>query len=307
MEQSSTLNFSQMAGLSDAKTIAARMGLGDKTIDIVRSMGEWVIPQLDRAIELFYEWMVDQPEWDVFFQNPERVAYAQGRQRDHWEDLFTAETFNDAYVDRRVLVGKVHARIGLSLAAYLAGVENIFELFTTHLLRPDGQPAQPEEVRAFAKILHIDALLVIEAYNAVTQKKIADQAEAMMEMSTPVAELWESVLLLPIVGVVDSSRAEDIMSAVLRHIADARAKVLILDISGVPVVDTAVADHLIKVTRATRLMGCRTILSGLSPGVAQTIVELGIDTSDLDTTATLRDATARAYRQVGVALVPDAG
>jgi rsbT co-antagonist protein RsbR len=303
MKHATTLRSAGSAGLSDAKTIIARMGLDDATIATVRAMGEWVIPQLDSVIDLFYEWMAKQPEWDVFFRNPDKVQYAQQRQREHWVDLFSAHGFDDAYVQRRVLVGQVHARIGLSLAAYFAGVETSFQIFSAHVHRPDGSPATPEEVRAFAKVLHIDALLVIEAYNAVTQKKIADQAEALMEMSTPVAELWESVLLLPVVGVVDSARAEEIMSAVLRHIADARARVLIIDISGVPVVDTAVADHLIKVTRATRLMGCKTILSGLSPRVAQTIVDLGIDTSSLETTATLRDATARAYRQVGLQLV----
>ena len=303
MKHSTTLRSSAEAPLTNAATLIEVMALDEKTLKTVERMGEWVRPQITEAIELFYDWMREQPEWDIFFRDPDKIAYAKNLQTKHWEDLFLGGVVNDAYVARRVRVGQVHARIGLSLAAYFAGAEVSFQIFTGQLTRPDGGTATPEEIRAFGKLLHIDALLTIEAYNAVTQKKITDQAEALMEMSTPVAELWESVLLLPVVGVVDSQRAEDMMTSVLRHIAEYRARVLIIDISGVPVVDTAVADHLIKVTRATRLMGCNTILSGLSAAVAQTIVELGINTDDLETTATLRDATARAYRQVGLQLV----
>ena len=303
MDHTTTLRSASEANLTNAETLIERMGLDSQSLSTIQKMGEWVIPKLGEAIELFYDWMRDQPEWDIFFRNPEKLAYTKNLQTKHWEDLFLGGIVNDTYVERRVKVGQVHARIGLSLAAYFAGAEVSFQIFTGQLKRPDGNTATPDEIRAFGKMLHIDALLTIEAYNAVTQKKIADQAEALMEMSTPVAELWESVLLLPVVGIVDSQRAEDMMTSVLRHIAESRAQVLIIDISGVPVVDTAVADHLIKVTRATRLMGCTSILSGLSASIAQTIVELGIDTSALETTATLRDATARAYKRVGLSLV----
>lgn len=280
------------------------MGLTKAHFKQVQSMASWVLPQLDHMIELFYQWLANQPEWETFFSDPDRVQLVKQLQVKHWRDLFSTERLDREYLQRRVRVGEVHARIGLSLAAYFSGVEQSFQLFASELRHPDGRGATVEEVSAMGKMLHVDAMLVIEAYNLVTQRKIADQAEALLEMSTPVAELWESVLLLPIVGVVDSSRAREMMGSVLRHIAESRAKVLIIDISGVPVVDTAVADHLVKMTRATRLMGCSAILSGLSAAVAQTIVELGINIEGIETTATLRDATARAYRQVGLRLAP---
>ena len=116
-----------------------------------------------------------------------------------------------------------------------------------------------------------------------------------MEMSTPVTQIWEGILLLPLVGLIDSKRAQDIMNASLAKIAETQARSFILDISGVGVVDTAVANHLIKVTQATRLMGCECAISGVSPAIAQTIVELGIDVGEVKTTANMRDALSIAF------------
>jgi rsbT co-antagonist protein RsbR len=121
-----------------------------------------------------------------------------------------------------------------------------------------------------------------------------------MEMSTPVTEIWEGLLFLPIVGIIDSRRSRDVMNAALNKIAETQARVFILDISGVGIVDTAVANHLIKITRATRLMGCETTISGVSPAIAQTIVDLGIDVGEVQTTATMRDALADAVHAIGL-------
>ncbi len=121
-----------------------------------------------------------------------------------------------------------------------------------------------------------------------------------MEMSTPVTAIWDGILTLPVVGIIDSKRAQDIMNAMLAKISETRAGLIILDISGVAVVDTAVANHLIKITKATKLMGCECTISGLSAAIAQTIVELGIDVGEIHTTATLQDALARAFRILGL-------
>ena len=120
---------------------------------------------------------------------------------------------------------------------------------------------------------------------------------ALLEMSTPVTKIWDGVLFAPIVGIVDSKRSLDIMNKALSSIADTRASTLLLDIGGVAIVDTAVANHLIKIAKAAVLMGCKTIISGISPSIAQTIAELGIDLGSIQTTSTieaaLRDAITR--------------
>jgi methyl-accepting chemotaxis protein len=121
----------------------------------------------------------------------------------------------------------------------------------------------------------------------------------LQEMSTPVAPIWDKILLLPLVGIVDSTRTSDVMRKTLTSIRETRSKIFILDISGVPTVDTAVANQLIKITKATRLMGCETVISGISPAIAHTVVELGVDVGNVKTTATLRDALETALRQIG--------
>ena len=121
----------------------------------------------------------------------------------------------------------------------------------------------------------------------------------LQEMSTPVTPIWDEILLLPLVGVVDSSRADDVMRKVLTRITETRSKVFILDISGVPTVDEAAANQLIRITKATRLMGCETIISGLSPSIANTIVNLGVVVGEVRTTANLRDAFRISLQQVG--------
>jgi methyl-accepting chemotaxis protein len=129
-------------------------------------------------------------------------------------------------------------------------------------------------------------------------REVEDRSHALLEMSTPVTKIWDGVLFAPIVGIVDSKRSHDIMDKALSSIVDHQARTLMLDIGGVGMVDTAVANHLIKIAKAAVLMGCKTIISGISPAIAQTITELGIDLGSIHTTSTiesaLREAVTRA-------------
>ncbi len=126
-------------------------------------------------------------------------------------------------------------------------------------------------------------------------KKLREQSRAIQEMSTPTIKLWEGVLVLPVIGVIDSMRAQYMMESILNKILETSSKAIILDIHGVAAVDTAVANHLIKITKATKLMGCECLLSGISPSVAQTIIQLGINMATIRTTSTLSDALKEAF------------
>ncbi len=129
---------------------------------------------------------------------------------------------------------------------------------------------------------------------------MTSSANKTMEIYTPVTLLWDRVLMLPIVGVVDSQRAQSIMDSMLTRIAETESRVVILDIEGVETVDTAVANHLIKITQATQLMGCSCVVSGISPNIAKTLVQLGIPLTNVVTRATLRDAVSFALQQLGL-------
>ena len=138
---------------------------------------------------------------------------------------------------------------------------------------------------------------IVKFASDITQE-VAARSLALLEMSTPVTKIWDGVLFAPIVGIVDSRRCQDIMNKALSSIVDYRARTLMLDIGGVAMVDTAVANHLIKIAKAAVLMGCKTIISGISPAIAQTITELGIELGSIQTTSTieaaLREAVTRA-------------
>ena len=132
------------------------------------------------------------------------------------------------------------------------------------------------------------------------EERIREQSQTIRAISTPAIKLWEGVVILPVVGVVDSMRAQQMMDIMLAKIVETSARVIILDIQGVAALDTAVANHLMKITKATHLMGCHCIISGISPAVAQTIVHLGIDMSAIHTNSTLGDALAEAFRVLGL-------
>jgi len=154
--------------------------------------------------------------------------------------------------------------------------------------------------KAILKLVHIDMTTIVQTYEEMVNQKIASQSKALLEMSTPVTQLWSGLLLLPVVGLIDSKRAQDIMNNSLNKISETHAQSFILDISGVAVVDTAVANHLIKITKATKLMGCECIISGVSPAIAQTIVELGIDIGTIKTTPDMKAALETSFKQMGM-------
>ena len=126
----------------------------------------------------------------------------------------------------------------------------------------------------------------------------------MLELSTPVVKLWDGILALPLVGTLDSARTQVVMETLLQKIVDTGSGIAILDITGVPTVDTVVAQHLLKTIAAARLMGADCIISGIRPQIAQTIVHLGVDLTNVTTKATMRDVLATALARTGAVIRP---
>src|SRR5579864_6098273 len=146
-------------------------------------------------------------------------------------------------------------------------------------------------------------LYTLNMYLKTREELIRRQSEEMLELSTPVVKLWEGILALPVIGTLDSARTQVVMESLLEAIVQNNSKVAIIDITGVPTVDTVVAQHLLKTVTAARLMGADCIISGVRPQIAQTIVHLGINLLDVTTKATLADAFGLALQRSGFALV----
>jgi rsbT co-antagonist protein RsbR len=147
------------------------------------------------------------------------------------------------------------------------------------------------------------ALLTVDSAIAYREQTITRQQEEMLELSTPVVKLWDGVLALPLIGTLDSARTQVVMESLLSTIVATNSQIAIIDITGVPTVDTLVAQHLIKTITAARLMGADCYLSGIRPAIAQTIVHLGVDLADVQTKAKLSDAFALALSRIGKTVV----
>lgn len=145
-------------------------------------------------------------------------------------------------------------------------------------------------------------LFTIEAYQKNREMVIARQQQELLELSTPVVKLWEGILAIPLIGTLDSARTQTVMETLLQRIVDTEATIAIIDITGVPAVDTLVAQHLIKTVAAARLMGADCIVSGIRPQIAQTIVQLGVDL-EVTTKASLAEALRLALQRSGQTIV----
>jgi rsbT co-antagonist protein RsbR len=149
-------------------------------------------------------------------------------------------------------------------------------------------------------------LYTTELYQKGREEVIARQQQEMLELSTPVVSLWDGILALPLIGTLDSARTQIVMETLLNRIVETGAGIAIIDITGVPTVDTLVAQHLLKTVAAARLMGAECIISGIRPQIAQTVVHLGVDLQGVITKATLADAFAVALKKAGLAIGPRA-
>jgi rsbT co-antagonist protein RsbR len=171
-----------------------------------------------------------------------------------------------------------------------------------------------KEARALAdeawyatKMLDALGLYTTETYFKTRERIIMRQQEEMLELSTPVVTLWKGILALPLIGTLDSARTQVIMENLLQRIVETGSMIAILDITGVPTVDTLVAQHLLKTVAAARLMGADCIISGIRPQIAQTIVHLGVDLTQVTTKASLADAFSVALKRAGLVVTrPDA-
>jgi len=168
----------------------------------------------------------------------------------------------------------------------------------------DDPETMAEELWGLNVVIDGLGLRATENFQKTREEVIRRQQQELMELSTPVVELWEGILALPLIGTLDSERTQVVMESLLNRIVETGAALAIIDITGVPTVDTLVAQHLLKTVAAARLMGADCIISGIRPQIAQTIVHLGVDLADVITKATLADAFAIALRRSQLMIVP---
>ena len=262
-------------------------------------LAEWVKLQLDSASarrDLISEAELTQQSRD--FLGALAAAIGAG-------ERFSAQS--PVWTQVRELLARIsesRARMGFSPAETAMFVFSLKEPLFNRIRATNGNPAaEAAEIWATSILLDGIGLFTTEVHQKSREGVILRQQQEMMELSTPVVTLWEGILALPLIGTLDSARTQIVMENLLQRIVDTGSSIAILDITGVPTVDTLVAQHLLKTVAAARLMGADCIISGIRPQIAQTIVHLGVDLNAVTTKATLADAFDTALRRLSLTIV----
>jgi rsbT co-antagonist protein RsbR len=259
------------------------------------------------VIEEFYAHLLSFDETKAFFEDPKTLDRVKRLQKEYFLRL-TEGDYGADYVANRLKIGAAHERVGLAPKLYLGMYAFYLRLVANRLL--DAFPADPRKAfgrfLSLLKVVFLDIGLAVDTYVHARESTMRKQQEAIRELSTPVLQIRERLLLLPIIGVIDTHRARLVTDSLLRSIRDTRAKVVVMDVTGVATIDSKVANHLIQTVTAAKLMGAHVIVTGLSSDVAQALVALGLDLVKLDTAGDLQGGIEEAERRLGYRVVRDA-
>jgi len=284
-ERQSRINFFELTD-EDFKRLAA-----------LKSFGERWTQQITDGL---YELIMKHPDSRVFFPDEATLNRVKRMQNAYFLRLFSG-VYDLEYLRDRLRVGAAHERIGMPPKLYLGAYRRYLALIHERLF--DHFKGNSDEVskaiESIRKIIFFDMAIAFDTYIAAYLETMTRHQAAIRELSTPVIKVHDRVLLLPIVGTVDTQRAQQIMETVLTQVVEQQAKVMILDIAGVPVVDTKVADHILQTTAAVKLLGSQAILTGISAAVARTVIQLGVELSNVPTRSKLSEGIELALGIVG--------
>ena len=272
----------------------------EEDAQILRGLNDLAQKYADSVIDDFYKHFMSFEETRAFFQDPATLTRVKQLQKEYFLRL-TNGSYGADYVSNRLNVGLVHQRIKLDVKWYLGAYNFYLRAVMTRMF--ESFPKDPAKAaagfRSLMKLVFLDISLAIQTY----VRTIQQQQEAIRELSTPVLQVRPRLLMLPIVGVIDSQRAKQLTDSLLRAIRANRARVVVMDITGVGAVDSKVANHLIQTVAAAKLMGTAVIITGLSSEVALSLVALGVDLTKLTTVGDLQGGLEEAERILGFKVV----
>jgi rsbT co-antagonist protein RsbR len=258
----------------------------------------------DEVIEDLYRHFLSFEPTRAFFVDPQVLEHVKRMQKEYFLRL-TEGSYGMGYVEQRLKIGAIHERIGLDVKWYLGAYNFYMRAVATRIFEAFKGDTERALAAYFAlkKLVFLDIGLAIDTYINQRERTIRLQQEAIRELSTPVLQLREGLLILPMIGAIETQRARQLTEQLLRAIRANRAKVVVIDITGVPAVDSTVANHLVQTVDASRLMGATVIVTGLSPEIAQTLVTLGVDLGRLNTVGDLQGGIEEAERLLGYRVV----
>jgi rsbT co-antagonist protein RsbR len=275
------------------------VGLEPRDLARIAAIRELVTSNVDRFTASFFEYLAALDEARPLSQ-PAVAQRALQLKREHLLAMVQGQ-YGAAYVLQRLELAVLYGRVGLELRVFLAAFHHLLMNIGEEIMKKfEGAPAEGfEAFISLKRVAFFDLGLMVDTIVFERERIIRQQQDAIRELSTPVLQIRDRMLLLPIIGVIDTHRARLITEGLLQAIRANRAKVVVMDITGVATIDSKVANHLIQTVTAAKLMGATVIVTGLSAEVAQSLVALGIDLTKLNTVGDLQGGVEEAENLLG--------
>lgn len=297
----STQRLMREMGLTEQSLEQRRKLAGIEAIDLTRiaSMREMVESNTESYVEAFMAHLSRLEEASGLFTSRVLTERARRLKAEHLVSMVRG-SYGLEYVTQRIELGLLYSRAGLDLPAFLGAFQRLLHSLGDTIIQRSGNASEAFQCYAsLEKVAMMDVGIIVDVLVFERQRVIRQQQDAIRELSTPVLQLRERLLLLPIIGVIDTHRARLITEGLLSSIRQSRAKVVVMDVTGVATIDSKVANHLLQTVTAARLMGAAVIVTGLSSDVAQSLVALGIDLGKLRTMGDLQGGLEEAELLLG--------
>ena len=289
---------------ADLERRRALVGLEKPDIARLSAIGPLITDNAEKVAASFFNYLSRIDEASELFRRRDWLDEAKRLKIEHVRAMGLGE-YSATYLGQRVRLAQLYSRAGITVQTFLAAFNHLVQSIDAEILSNRERPAQEaiHDVMTFNKLAFFDITIMVEVMIAERERTIAFQQEAIRELSTPVLQVRDRLLILPIIGVLDSQRAKQLTESLLHAIRTTRAKVAVMDITGVAAVDSKVANHLMQTVAAARLMGAKVIVTGLSADVAQALVALGVDLGPLNTVGDLQGGLEEAEAQLGYKVV----
>ncbi len=284
------------------------VGLGPDDLTKIAAIKDLVRQHAEEFTAVFFNSLAGLDEAKGLLSNRELLDRARRQKVEHLGVMADGD-YGAAYVEQRVKLARLYSRAGLEPRVFLGAFHALLKTIGTAVMKQSERSALEgfESFMSLKKVAFFDIAIIMDVLAFERERVIRQQQEAIRELSTPVLQFRDRMLLLPIIGVVDTHRARLITESLLRAIRASRAKVVVMDVTGVATIDSKVANHLLQTVSAARLMGATVIVTGLSSDVAQSLVALGIEVARFNTVGDLQGGVEEAEQLLGYRIVQGLG
>lgn len=281
------------------------VGLGAEDLARIAAVKDMVVKRVDEHTAVFFDFLSGLPEAAGLSRKRHLVDEAKRLKREHIIAM-VGGNYDRSYVEQRIALAALYSEIPLDARVVLGAFHNLMSsigrAITEHMA---DDPADAfRHFMSLQKVAFLDVGVIVDVLIAERERITRTLQEAIRELSTPVLQVRDRLLILPIIGLLDSHRAKQLTDGLLHAIRANRARVVVMDVTGVGTIDSKVANHLIQTVAASRLMGATVIVTGLSAEVAQALVTLGVDLGKLTTMADLQGGIEEAERLLGYTVAP---